>query len=268
MRTSYDSAYHGLKEKNPSGQTSIVALTMKAFPSSATSLNAFDDFCAFLGHQHITAETTIHIAHLLPQVLIGHRLWMSASGTLERFVPLKQIRIMHNENDHHIWLKLGFSRGDLTRCTDTVAKLLNGTRLSDTFELVKTDKDDGDDWAVEQKTADRYTGYPSDILQDTVNRLKPFIWQSVISVPPYRKYYLYLSPAGEANSVLPQLASIYATAYFLSSVTRYRPSTFSALAKGPYGPFIETFLQDQLNQFLYILASEITQTEFAFGEQI
>lgn len=53
-----------------------------------------------------------------------------------------------------------------------------------------------------------YGARPSDKVMDVVSELRPFLWQTVTSAPPYRRYYLYLSPTGEQR--YPQWLSIYA----------------------------------------------------------
>lgn len=93
------------------------------------------------------------------------------------------------------------------------------------------------------------------------DELRPLLWEAVSSSPPYRRYYLYHCPTAEATLVLPQLASIYATMYFLSSITRYRPHHFHRLLDGAYGPFIESFLNDQPQQFLFLMASSFNERD-------
>ena len=83
----------------------------------------------------------------------------------------------------------------------------------------------------------------------------------MLSQRPYRQYYLYPSPAAQHGQVLPQILSIYAITFYLGSIVRYRPHHFDEILKGDFGPFIETFLNDQPTQFLYLMASEFAQRE-------
>ena len=84
--------------------------------------------------------------------------------------------------------------------------------------------------------------------------LRPVLWQTVTSAPPYRRYYLYLSPPGERR--LPQWMSLYLTLFWLGSLTRYQPVELLEILDGAYGPFFREFLATQPQQLLYMLASE------------
>jgi hypothetical protein len=83
----------------------------------------------------------------------------------------------------------------------------------------------------------------------------------VLTVPPYRRYYLYLCPEKEKGDILPQLASVYAIMYFLGTITRYRPQEFERMLRGALGAYILEFLASQPSQFLYLAASDFAQRE-------
>lgn len=72
-----------------------------------------------------------------------------------------------------------------------------------------------------------------------------------------------LRPAGEAAQTLPQLLSIYALAYYLGSITRYRPHHLPTITDSVYGPRVQDFITGQPQQFLYLLASEFARREIA-----
>lgn len=87
------------------------------------------------------------------------------------------------------------------------------------------------------------------------------LWRTVLSTPPYRKYYLYPAPTPEQAQVLPQILSICGITFYLGSIVRYRPHHFDKILEGMYGPFIEAFLNDQPRQFIYLMASEFAEKE-------
>ena len=63
-------------------------------------------------------------------------------------------------------------------------------------------------------------------------------------MPPYRHYYVHLSPApGDAR--VPQLLSLYMLFYYFGSVTRYRPYVYEEILTGPFGPFVNEFMASQ-----------------------
>jgi hypothetical protein len=116
----------------------------------------------------------------------------------------------------------------------------------------------------EQITPIAYNHRPSDKVPDVVRGVKHDLWSNVLSVPPYRKYYVYVAPTAERAYVLPQLASILALFYYfyyLGSVTRYKPQKIGALLQGDFGAQLEECVVNLPNQFLYLLASEFAKQE-------
>jgi hypothetical protein len=59
----------------------------------------------------------------------------------------------------------------------------------------------------------------------------------------------------------PQLLSIYAIAYYIGSITRYRPHQYDDLEISAYGPRILDFVTGQPIQFLYMMASEFIRQD-------
>jgi hypothetical protein len=100
-------------------------------------------------------------------------------------------------------------------------------------------------------------------LQQLFDSLRPLLWVTVATIPPYRKNYVYLRPTAESAQTLPQLLSIYALAYYLGSITRYRPHHLPTITDTPYGPRMLDFITGQPQQFLYLMASEFAQREIA-----
>lgn len=107
----------------------------------------------------------------------------------------------------------------------------------------------------------KYEHRPSDKLPALVKSLSLRVWSVVLSVSPYRAYYIYLCPQGERRAVLPQLASMYCLMFFLGSVTRYRPEQFENILDSPYGTQIENMLYEVPGQFLFLMASEFLTRE-------
>jgi len=82
------------------------------------------------------------------------------------------------------------------------------------------------------------------------------VW-SVLTPAGYR-HYLGAVPQ---RYRLPQLASVYATMFYLGSMTRYRPYDYGIILGGRYAWLVEEFLATQPTQFLYLLASQLTGVE-------
>jgi hypothetical protein len=97
------------------------------------------------------------------------------------------------------------------------------------------------------------------VINDVVHGVKYTFARSITIVPPFRKYYIYL--ADPIDPLFPQLCSIYMVFFYLGSVTRYRPDQFDELVAGPYGAFLQEFIENQPNQWLYMLACEFAEQE-------
>jgi hypothetical protein len=113
----------------------------------------------------------------------------------------------------------------------------------------------------QQKSVKKYTHRSADVVMQLVAIIRHELWKNILSVPPYRKYYVYMSPSSESGDRLAQLLSIYCTFYYLGSVTRYRPYVFDTIQKGEYGAHIQEILTNLPNQFIYLMASEFAQQE-------
>jgi hypothetical protein len=71
---------------------------------------------------------------------------------------------------------------------------------------------------------------------------------------------LYANPS-QNKQVLPQLLSIYAIMFYLGSITRYRPLWYDQIAASEFGTFVESFIDSQPTQFLYLMASYFAERE-------
>lgn len=91
----------------------------------------------------------------------------------------------------------------------------------------------------------------ADEIKDVVEAVRPFLRRSATSMPPYRHYYVHLSPPARRQERLPQLLSLYMLFFYFGSVTRYRPHVFDEILSSNYGPFVREFIASQPDQLLY-----------------
>ncbi len=248
-------AYHGLVERKIEKGKELSDAFLRAVQTSKTSVNVFDEFLKAMGYAGVAPNTKYLLPLLLPQIVPGHRLWCSATGQSERFIAIGKLELL--KDSESIWINIYVSRGDLKRLRLTHKDFLNATGLNSTFREVSVNP--STIICFEQRNPVKYTHRPSDKLLALIASVKPYIWQVIRSMSPYRAYYLYAMSKSEPR--LPQLASIYATMFYLSSITRYRPHEFDKILEGEYGPFIQAFLNDQPMQFLFLMASEFAQQE-------
>jgi hypothetical protein len=259
-RHTFDQAQHGLSEQRVAGGGELVGAFLRAFQSSpAANANNFDEFMRVLRGVGLAATTDYQLPVLLPQIVPGHRLWAQAASQGERFIAIHDLQFWHNPANHTMWLRLYFVADDLSRLSVTQQQLLTEARLTGLFHGVACDDEfDGRPLiCFEQLAAHAYPGgYPADEFSAVIQPLRNLFWITVSTVPPYRRYYVYLAPVVDHPFVLPQALSIYAIMFYLGSITRYRPHHYDSIMAGRFGPWGQEFVNGQPLQFIYLLASE------------
>lgn len=198
------------------------------------------------------------VSEIIAQSVVAHRMWREAfpQPRVERFIPVHTIQFMHDSSANHIWLDVFLERAALRARNHGLTKTLRESGLDSNFHGVKSldPEIDAAFHVLEQRTPMTYSGRPSDVVVDAVNGIKPLLWQTITATPPYRRYYMYLSPALERR--MPQWLSIYSALFWLGSLTRYQPVELFDALDGEYGPFFREFLETQPKQLLYTLASD------------
>ena len=256
---------HGISEVLAQSGNQFTNARVKIWPTPDRNgcLQAFNEFTVALGHQQKPHAYSIPIAHLQPQVLPGHRLWSTAARQKERFVSVHKVQFTEDTTSKEVWIRLYLYKDDLTRLYLSQNDVLKDSRIDPNFKKVNCQEshDARDLICLEQKVPKSHNRHGVDVATSLSKDVRDFLWVTVASTPPYRRYYLYLCPNGEVSSRLPQLTSIYALTFYLGSLTRYRPNVFRSILSGPYGPRIVDFISGQPAQFVYLMASEFAERE-------
>jgi hypothetical protein len=270
LRSNLDVAQHGLSEQIGPGGRELLDAFLKAFPSNSAAatpkLNLFDDLLSVIKGSGLAGPVDYQLIHLIPQVVIGHRLWATATDEAERFVGLENVRVYQDAGAKAIWLRIYvYAHALTTRLGVSHQQFLDDIGLAADWKEVECDetKEGHRLLCFEQRNVLNYTHRAADKVMDLVKTLRPKLWTTVLTLMPYRRYFVYMAPASERRFVLPQLASIYALAYYLGSITRYRPHHFDKIMDSKYEAFIDGFVRDQLGQFLYLMASEFAERDIA-----
>ena len=258
-----DKAHHGLAERIILGGEDFTDSCLNAYPSGK-KVNVFDDFYKALnGGVGLSSIFPYEIMKLVPQILHGHRLWCSSFNNKERFIPIYKINLMEDIGTKTLWLDILIYKDELSTKGISRRRFLEESLL-DFHEVKCCEEVNGRKLlCFEQNNIMHYNHRSSDEVHNLVSTIKKNLWISVLSVPPYRKYYTYLCPITEVDNRLPQLASIYAVFYYFGSVTRYRPYSFEKILSKEYGGFIREIIETAPNQFLYLLASDLCEQEIA-----
>jgi len=261
----FDQASHGLSEKLAPGGKELKDAYLEAFPSPGRfgKPQVFSELYKLIVGQNVAGGTQYNLSALMPQILPGHRLWSRAANKQERFIAINEIRFMQDPSNQ-LWLNVLVIEDDLSRLAITHKQFLEESQLFPSFHEVKCSESvDGHRRLLcfEQSVKSRFGARPSDQVQSLVDPFKRRIWVTINGAQPYRRYYAYLAPSTEQNALLPQLLSIYAIAYYLGSITRYRPQLFDTLLADSFGPRIEEFVSVQPLQFVYMVASEFAEQE-------
>jgi hypothetical protein len=273
QRQEVDNAQHGVSERldAPPNDKELVNAWLNATatqppgPIAVGRIQVFHELAlAIGGGGAIPANNTrFDMTSLMPQIVPGHRLWIEASSYRERFISLQRIEFRKNPSAREIWIRIFLFADDLLRVNLGHQDFLMQAQLSNSFYEVATTEEDDDRRLIclDQVNVMPYNHRPSDVVPQLVASIRHQLWRTVLTSPPYRKYYCYAAPAAEHAQVLTQLLSIYAITFYLGSIVRYRPHHFDTILRSPHGPFVEAFLNDQPQQLAYLFASEFAEKE-------
>ena len=257
-------AMHGLTEPIVSGQQGLAAPSVRAFRRSSVKMNVFDELHRALAGSGLARTTDLPVQSLMPQVVVGHRLWCSAvPGNEERFVGLERTTFWENKDRREVWLRVHLFTDEATRVVRSHKALREAARLESTWRFVEcTDDISGRRLScLEMKKPFTYSGRAADELPGLVELLRSRLWAVVRTAQPHRRFYLYLAPTAEHVHILPQLLSIYALAFYFGHLTRYKPTEYRRLLEGDYGPWIESFMNESPHQFIYMLGSDFCRQD-------
>jgi hypothetical protein len=199
----------------------------------------------------------------LSQILIGHRIWCLGEGINERFISLQDVRYRHDPDTHDIWITVRMFKDDLSRfgySLRTAAAALN-SRLGGAFHSVACQDEFDGRLLVEFELTNKlnYPNRPSEALQALSDIISRSLWRSITTIPPFRKYYIYIK--SPTQTILSQLQSLYLSTFYFGSITRYKPQNFAQILNSDIGPFVQEFFTNQPSQFLYLMASRFVEQE-------
>jgi len=261
--SSLSKARHGISvEAEEKGISVLKNQVLSIYPYSVNNQNLFDKFGNTLARSHYKYHKSYYIKNILSQIVAGHRIFAKARGIREKFISIESFNFYVDKTEKNTWIRFYIYSDDLERIDIRQKNVLVFSRLNSTFKQVKSiEKNSRRLLNFELETPLIYTQRPADKSRIIVDSFRHYLWAMITSMPPYRKYYLYLVDKKEHVHLLPQLLSIYALFYYLGSVTRYQPHLFTKILNGKYGAQIMDIINSQPNQFIYHMASEFAEQD-------
>jgi hypothetical protein len=254
---------HGVAAINRHGHApSTAQLVIQQSMADRSRIQVVDELHRALEGTPVTAGD-YPVRDIIAQSVVAHRMWREGFTSLrrERFITVERVRFFHDDAAQQVWSRVYVRRDTLVARGRGLTETLRESTMSSDFRAV-TDPDPRiarEFHTLEQLIPATYTGRSADVVMDAVSILRTNLWETVTAAYPYRRFYLYLSPAGERR--MPQWLSVYSTLFWLGSLTRYQPVELLQALDGPFGAFFREFLETQPSQLLYILASEIKQQD-------
>ena len=122
---------------------------------------------------------------------IRDRLWREAANRKERFLAVDRVLLRHDGVAKSIWATLEVRADTMKSRGRGISETVTKASLSPAFRAVADSDVDGVTYRnFEQVTPIVYQARPSDKVMDVVLVVRPRLWQTVTSAPPYRRYYL------------------------------------------------------------------------------
>lgn len=257
--------HHGISSDNLAPQHA----SLDVFPSTQNKTNLYDTFHRSLfgvavGNQKLTYT----VAELMPQSVVGHRLWCEsfAQERRERFISPARISLLEDGAAKIVWSVVEFAHDDLKRLDRSLQSIKLESGLSPDWDFVADGvlPDGRRSRRMQQVIPTAYTDRSADEIPNVVALLRPRVHRTILTARPYRRYYVYLAPANSPR--VPPLLVTYALMYYLGSLTRYQPRTLLDSLNGDFGGFLREFLATQPAQFVYEFASVIREREVSRAE--
>jgi len=218
------------------------------FPKCARNHSElFPEFVTALGGT-VSRATSIKVISLLRQIPGIHRTFCRVVKVSPSFIPVKSFYLIRADNNFCVRMILDKANRDV-RLTLTNIRARQAFRSI--FHQVEAE-DVHEVWFETNIKQGIRRGIYSAIRNLAQDVRNVGVW-SILTSTGWR-YYL---GNVHLDELLPPLASVYATMFYLGSITRYKPYDFDKLFTGKFAWIVSEFLQTQPIQFIYGLAGKV-----------
>lgn len=205
------------------------------------------EFMTALGHTgHLPRSyRVLDLLRLIPSI---HRTYVTVEGCAPCLIPISGLEILHARSE--LWARVKFNFRDKD-VSESLPVLRSRQTFASILKQVESDKD-GELWFETTPVKGKRRGVDTAIA-DLARQLRRIGVGPILTSQGLRFYFVNVPP----RDFVPYLAAVYGVAFYLGSVTRYKPDVFDKIVAGKYSWVIAEFLATQPTQFLYALASEL-----------
>lgn len=246
---------HGLSVVSPLGQRfASQKIRVQVDPRKD---NVFPELVARLGGK-LGHSQEFRIIDVLQQVVGIHSTWSEVAGKCSCFAPVTILPVRSSHRKEVFALIILQKPWDNPDCWKAIRQRSKWTqvRVPEEFSLSQPEAE-----LVCLETPHvrrRGTSYRS-ALTILAGNLRAVGVHALLTRGGYRLYVSDFGPVEQSR--LPQIASIYASMFYLGSITRYQPEAFDKIIDRRWAWLVTDFLNTQPKQFLYLMASEITHSD-------
>lgn len=212
----------------------------------------FPEFLTALGAPHL-CNSDLKIFDLLRSIPSIHRTYSQVTGETEKLLRIEILDLIHTKDGQN-WIKIYFKRGNQSE--DAIRNAIEKRRaFSALFTRCSSDKEDHHCYESLVKM-----GSKRGIDTALKELAKAMQGCGVSGLLVNNGYRYYITNSGPQNFV-PNLVATYAIAFYLGSITRYKPQDFDVIVSGSYRWLVEEFLALEPTQFIYQSLSWMTGCE-------
>ncbi len=216
----------------------------------------FPELVKILGGGSVFRINPFKVISLLKQIPGIHRTYCIITGQSPCFLPVKKFDLLKTPSgDIAVRLILDKNNIDIPTVLKNIRSRISFKR---SFFQVEVEKEKEKDELWFETTSKQGIGarrYQA-IRKHAEDIREAGLW-GIITNNGWRYYLSCLKPI----EILPPLVSIYATMFYLSAITRYKPYDFDKILEGKFSWLMNEFVRTQPAQFLYGIAGHIAGTD-------
>jgi hypothetical protein len=211
----------------------------------------FPELLHLLAAPHVCGRSwsVLDVLGSIPSV---HRTFNRVTDDDPAFFPIQSFRVLSDGT--RIWCRLVARRSDRD-VVRTRLRLQRKRAFSRVFHMVAP-SDDAEYWYESQPVAGHGAGLDNAIATLAAS-VRSIGISSLLTASGYRHYASLARPA----EFIPELAATYAVAFYLGSITRYKPQDFDKIVGSRFRWLVEEFLATAPTQFVYTIASSLANVE-------